>query len=124
MNKKTQLAARAILLAAVLVLWSDSPAAAGWLGFRNDLGYTISLAGVNANSTVRVLPGETAWEWVDAHASRSVRIANSRSPSTILARIEVTMPAKDNVLYIVRPQQGSRDAVEVVRGAALGPRPR
>jgi hypothetical protein len=104
-----------------------SPAAAGWLGFRNDLSqavivqtYTECQAGTRLGTPHRLYPNETTWDWVSDHSVRKLLVSDAQSSKNALLRgVEVSI-GKEDVLYnLQRAEKGIQ-----LRKAWEGKRPR
>lgn len=117
----------ALSLAGLLL---PSTAEASWLGFRNDSRlvltvqtYTESRQGNRLGVPHLLHPGETSWEWAEAHCSRRLHVRSGTAPRTLLLQgVELSVKSSDALFAIQDCSQAAKETKLEVRKVWEGSR--
>ena len=119
------------LLTCLVCLADVGPAAAGWMGFRNDTPATLVIqetvsvgGGSRPGRPQKVFANETVREAAPAGAQRTFTIADATRPDRPLFTGRFPgPPAHENVLYVIKPDGKGGLTIEAVTTAAAVSRP-
>jgi hypothetical protein len=110
----------------LLAAFCATPAAAGWLGFRNDLNRAVvvqasgNVLGAVHRCTPRYLyPGEVAWDWVPENSHREIMIYDGTPARAVLDRLDASV-GKDDLFYVIQSAGKGEKSVQTIQVSNVG----
>lgn len=107
-------------LAPAICLAADTPAAAGWMGFRNDTSMTLvvqeTVSAGRGGKPQKIFANETVRDTPAAGAQRTFSITDAAHPGKPLYTGRFAAPAEnENVLYVIKPDAKGGLSIEAVK---------
>jgi hypothetical protein len=108
------------LLVPALCLAADTPAAAGWMGFRNDTSMTLvvqeTVSAGRAGKPQKIFANETVRDTPSAGSQRAFAITDAAHPGKPLYTGRFATPAEsENVLYVIKADGKGGLTIETVK---------